>query len=1440
MLNFSPSQRFIANEVEVALSDRFHTSVKIDGIDIGLFNRIIIHGLDIKDQSNKPLLSCNLATVKIELKPLLWGEVSLRTISLLDGNINLYKAKKDSPTNFQFILDALKSKEEKKTSSLNLRINSLILRRINIEWHELYKRQTLGTFNLSHLSVSNISTNISLKRLTTDSINFRVRSLSFQEKSGLNVEKLTLRLVANTQHADLSDFDLHLPHSFLNQNHIAASYNGASPQTIGNTLTFKGRINKAFLSTEDFAFIVPQLRGLKETVFLQTDYSVSNNKLHFNKTYISTQSKQLKLSSSILLGRTNGRISSMWLDIRDLHLSQTLGSKIFEHFNKKSLPQIIQNFGDISYKGVARIKLGQYYAAKGVLNTKIGNFEENILYQHKRLSGYINGKNFTLSELLNDAKLPSSINFHLEGTSILDNRSPKVEANLTLKNFIYNKYLYHNIAGQFHLCNSEFRLNIASLDPNAILTGNLAGKITGTTPYDFRIFANIKKLTPANLHLTNYFGPANISANIEGRLKDFNHKKPIAQLVVRDFSMASVDSTYKCNNLNLATTPLSLHLKSDFADAEIQGPIDLIQLKQTIMNILFRSLPGLRTSQIPERGHQWFFQVQLKRADILRRLLKLPVYMYGPSTLKGYINYKGLNTSVVFDSNDISYDRSNFKDISIYVNGSGEKMKVLLQGKKTFKDTSVQFALTGRTENGALVTDLKWDDENSHKIAGNLYFTTAFSKAGQFIDVRIHPTNFNIGDSIWAIDRGHIVYDKKKLEIENFSIMHGGQKLNVFGKLSSNPEDSISAHLQKIDIAYVLNLVDFHAVEFTGKATGTASISQADKGNKLSVNLHIPTFHFNNGLLGHLHLLGNFDFSNKQINLDGHITEGDSATTDVVGFVNLQHKRLQLDINSKKTNLSFLQHYVDGIFGNLEGRATGYCRIFGPLKQLNFEGNENAWAKAKVLSTGTTYFVNKGHVTMQPGIFSFNNFSVTDNKGGEGIVCGMLQHDHLKNLRYNFDVNTHRLLIYNQPASLDLPFYSTAIGTGHMSLKGSPGNLYIDMNMRPEKGSTLTYTVNRPDDYTNVPFIRFNKKSERTLSKVQENEQTSMRNGKDSIEESSTNIHMNMLFDVTPAAAIKIIMDEKTGDVIDVHGSGPIRINYYNKGNFNMFGTYTVNDGTYKMSIQNVIRKDFLFTPGSKIIFNGNPFEGELNMQAIYVVNSASLADLNIGNNFSTNTTRVNCLLNFRGKVQNPEVNFDLDLPNVNEDEKQMVRHLISTDEDMNMQIIYLLGVGRFYAPNYSQMPSTGNETQTSAAMKSFLSSTLSNQFNNIISNAMNSSNWTFGANLSTGTLGSNAMEVEGLLSGRLLNNRLLINGNFGYRDNTYNTTNFVGDFDVQYLLTKGGSISLKAYNETNDRYFTRSTLTTQGIGILLKRDFNNIGELFRWTRRSKSLQRKK
>ena len=56
---------------------------------------------------------------------------------------------------------------------------------------------------------------------------------------------------------------------------------------------------------------------------------------------------------------------------------------------------------------------------------------------------------------------------------------------------------------------------------------------------------------------------------------------------------------------------------------------------------------------------------------------------------------------------------------------------------------------------------------------------------------------------------------------------------------------------------------------------------------------------------------------------------------------------------------------------------------------------------------------------------------------------------------------------------------------------------------------------------------------------------------------------------------------------------------------------------------------------------------------------------------------------------------------------------------------------------------------------------------------------------------------------------------------------NIVGDFDIKYLLTPTGNVFLKAYSETNDKYFIKSALTTQGMGIQIQKEFKNLKELF-------------
>lgn len=176
-----------------------------------------------------------------------------------------------------------------------------------------------------------------------------------------------------------------------------------------------------------------------------------------------------------------------------------------------------------------------------------------------------------------------------------------------------------------------------------------------------------------------------------------------------------------------------------------------------------------------------------------------------------------------------------------------------------------------------------------------------------------------------------------------------------------------------------------------------------------------------------------------------------------------------------------------------------------------------------------------------------------------------------------------------------------------------------------------------------------------------------------------------------------------------------------------MFGNYNITEGIYKMSMQNVIRKDFTLQPGGVVSFNGDPKAANLNVQAVYTVNSASLNDLIADASSSRGNVRVNCLLNLSGNLTSPNLTFGLELPTVSEEDRELVRSLTSTEEQMNTQIIYLLGVGKFYTYDYA------NNTGQTDATSSLAFSTLSGQLNNMLSQVIDNQNWNVGTNLTTG-----------------------------------------------------------------------------------------------------------
>ena len=897
----------------------------------------------------------------------------------------------------------------------------------------------------------------------------------------------------------------------------------------------------------------------------------------------------------------------------------------------------------------------------------------------------------------------------------------------------------------------------------------------------------------------------------------------------------------------------SLKLVSDFAEIDLDGEYDYLTLTRSLSGMVQRRLPSLtdllgkgdmffpKYPAISKRGNNKLnMTATIKKTDWLQSIFGLPVDIKKQAFITAYVDEENDDVELKADIPDFSYEGSSYLASQIELTSPNDTMMLKVHTQKQMNDgKTMHLNALVHAANDQLKTRLEWNDQQKIPVAGELVFNTDFlrtSNGKSSVHMSFLPSEIFVNDTTWNILPSEIYYSDKQLKVNHFTIMNGEQHIIINGNANNNPLDSLTADLKDVDIAYLMNILNFHPVEFSGKASGKAYLKAAFSNPDVYAQLEVTDFRFQYGRMGTLYATASYNQDKKQIDIDAIADDSDygGAITYINGYVSPLRNDINLDIEAHGTRLEFVESFCGSFMKHVEAHADGAVRLWGDLGDLNLTGKLVANGELDITSLNTHYYLTNDTIDLVVDDILFKNDTIRDPLGNIGIVNGGLHHDHLTDLTFDFDITAQNLLCYDFPDYGDDIFFGKVYADGKCAIVGRKGRIDIDVNATPRQNSFIEYNAASPDALTNQEFISWRNKEEIKQATIPlENASVNTRQPEHF---SSTDLRINFLINTTPEATLRLLMDKSNGDYIALNGTGTIRANYYNKGPFHMFGTYLIDHGLYRLTIQNFIKRDFVFQPGGTIIFGGDPYDAVINMPSIYTINSVPLSDLQMGNSFTSNNVRVDCLMNISGTAHAPHVEFDIDLPTVNSDAKQMVRSLINSEDEMNQQVIYLLGIGRFYTQNRNNAEQNAQQSQTSLAMQSLLSGTISQQINEVLKNYVNLSNWNFGANISTGDEGFNNAEYEGLLSGSLLNNRLLINGQFGYRDNQNATSSFIGDFDVRYLLVPNGNLALKVYNQTNDRYFTRNSLNTQGVALIMKKDFDSWRELLRLRRKEKKM----
>lgn len=1438
-VNIPAIQSLLGETVAKMVSDKIASKVEIAHVDIGLFNRVIMDGVTIYDQRGKVLLKSSRLSAKVDLQDLIDGKISISSAQIFSTDIKLYQQNADSKPNFQFILDSLASKDTTSKSPLNLKINSLIIRHSNVAFDRMDAARTPGRLNPHHLNISNISAHINLKVLTEDSVSANIRKLSLSEHSGIDIKRLSMKVEAGRNSFLLSDFMLKMPNTEISSDNVSAYYRFKNGKLVNSSLKCKGAVNAKRLTLSDIASLVPAMKDFDSALTADVVFDATYPTIGIKKLYIDSEDGELIIDA-------NGTINNLdstptWTaDINSIGMSAKTVAFLNENIKgqETDVPEILSRIGSISVNGTIESPEKGTYMADIDIKTDAGSMSLNVDIDNNNYSGRLRTDGLKLNTILGNNDFGNLVtDIKLQGLRS-GNSFSNIAATGKVDLLEYKKYPYHDITIDGNYGHNIIEGLLKVDDPNVTVEAN--GKIeTNDKNKIVNLTAYLHQIRPKSIMLSDRWGDAvmtgNITADFSG--KDINDAS--GQITLSDVAVKSETTDYELSSMTLSSgyegEDHFLHMESDFGNAKITGQFNYSTLAQTFINIIAKKLPTLPGLPQTTNSTNNVFKINafISKTDWLRQLLGTDITLSQPLSLHGDIDGKMQTINIDCSLPEFLLGEDKYINAHANITSPNDSLACSVAITKRMNGGAMMaINLEGNAANNNLNSALSWKNITNNKSYGTINTFSSFfldDANKPAADIKVKHSNIVMNGAKWDINPSSIYFSDKRLIVDNFSAVHNNQHIFINGTATESDQDSIIIDLRGIDVEYVLDLVNFHSVDFSGSATGKAYLASLFGNPRAYGKLIIDKFKFENGRMGVLDADVSWNNMEKQIDIEAVADNGPRAMTFINGYVSPSKNYIDLGIDARGTSIEFVNSFTSSFMRNVSGNANGLVHLVGPLNAINLVGNLVVNGQCTVNSLNTTYYLKSDTVNFIPNEIELRHAPLYDIHDNVGYVTGNIHHKNLSKLSYDLDITTDKMLVYDFTDFGESNFYATIYGKGDVGIHGKSGQLNINTDITPLPGSVFVYDVFDQDNISDQKFIEWNDKTN-----LQPNDSTSAsgmaeNNKPVSNFDFGTDINIDFKINCTPDATIKLLMDSRSNDYITLNGTGIIRANFFNKGTFTMFGTYEVANGTYGITIQDIIKKNFIFNEGGTITFQGNPFEAPLNLQASYTVNGVSLSDLNVGNSFSNNTIRVNCLMNITGTPEKPQIDFDFDLPTVGTDEKQMIRSLINSEEEMNQQVIYLLGIGRFYPQsNNNETTQSERQSQTTLAMQSLLSGTLSSQINSLLGSMINSNNWNFGANISTGNEGWNNAEYEGLLSGRLLNNRLLINGQFGYRDNaaTDNQT-FIGDFDVRYLLLPNGNIAVKVYNQTNDRYFTKSSLNTQGVGIIMKKDFDGISDFF-------------
>ncbi len=1327
--------------------------------------------------------------------------------------------------------------------------------------------------DFKHLSVYDVS--IIMDRLSWDAETLRaaIDKISLEEESGFEIKKLAARQAElSSKKLALYGLDLITPDSHVKDSVVMKFKDFKAFKNFEDEVTMDVVFNNSRVAVKDVIAFVPKLKNNaffkknletvldidgrvkgKVNLLRGRDLRMQLGRGTFFKGDFNSRNLAVRQEESL-----NLKLERLQTDIHTLRL-------LLPNFNP---PANFNKLGNIDFSG----RFDGFFidfVAFGELHTELGSARLDMRMDLRdgrdqaKYTGSLDLQNFDLRTWSDndDLGIITVTSKVTEGQGLsLATVNTKLEANI--ETFSFRDYIYENVALNGELNRHLFDGRMKIDDENVRLDFNGSINFADSIP----VINFVAKVAKVDLHAINLskrklefagqieVGLRNIKlSEIQGKAQFANLRMVENGTEVYEIDKLSIVSRLTQGNRRI------FQLNSEVVEAELEGRFDIQQIPKAFAGFLernhaeFAERLNIKSKNGPLKPSDFNFFVKIKDSKNFLKLVHPKLDTVQRVVLEGYFN--SLRDSLNFDLNvpRLSYDKAVFNDVTILLNGNERQMhldlgvfKTLLNADQSFEPISLQ----GDIERDTF--DFELNATNFSKLLDNLNLRGQFFLAGEHFQVRFLPSKFIIFNEPWSIDASNYVrFGKEFIETKNFELRRGNELI----RLQSISDKGLNVSVEGFDLSLIDEFWSYKQLDFDGRFKVEADIQDVFKLKEVKLAVLADTFLVNGDDWGALRL--DAHMADRQAPLTAYmsITKPSQQLTAEGYFVPPNAKRkkwmthkYELTTNINNYPMYIAEYWIGNGVTNTQGNFDGQFKIYGESKP-HIEGELNVRNLAITINyLQTRYFAESGTMKVNDQYFlDVSGNTITDRYGNEAYLQGGITHQYLKNLGLNATISSPYFLALDTEKEDNDLYYGHAFLSGEVRFSGSFQRTNISIDARSGVNSELFIPLTDERDASEVSFIRFIDKNAKKKEKAK------------SSGEELKGIALDMNLSVTKDGKISLIFDERAGDVIEGRGDGYIQMFITRSGEFTMYGNYAVEEGQYLFTWYNLVNKPFAVRQGGTINWTGDPYNAQIDLVAEYSGLSTSLYNFLIeylnDDNLKAearNSTNVDLTMLLTGPLQHPDIQFDIDFPNLTGEMKNYteskMRIIRGDQNELNRQVFGLLVVGSFLPSSETAL--AGSEGLIGInTLSEMVSSQLSIYLTELLSEVFTDVGFISGVdfNINYNRYQADELNLEG---DRVTGNQLELDFKYKFWDDrlalnlggdidwaggqvaSENGAFLAGEFVVEYALSKDRRFKVRFYQRTDESLATGRRNKT-GLGLSFRREFESFSEFFKGMKKS-------